>query len=109
MTEKETIEIKKIIKEQISSINDDIVELTELTKPISLDNSIGRLSRMDAINNKAINEKALRDKKQTLQKLNRALERYEDGKLGICLKCSQEIPIGRLKFMPYTTRCVNCA
>jgi len=109
MTEKETIEIKKIIKEQISSINDDIVELTELTKPISLDNSIGRLSRMDAINNKAINEKALRDKKQTLQKLNRALERYEDGKLGICLKCSQEIPFGRLKFMPYTTRCVNCA
>ncbi len=109
MTEKETIEIKKIIKEQISSINDDIVELTELTKPISLDNSIGRLSRMDAINNKAINEKALRDKKQTLQKLNRALERYEDGKLGICLKCSQEIPFGRLKFMPHTTRCVNCA
>lgn len=109
MTEIETIEIKKIIKEQISSINDDIVELTELTKPISLDNSIGRLSRMDAINNKAINEKALRDKKQTLQKLNRALERYEDGKLGICLKCSQEIPFGRLKFMPHTTRCVNCA
>lgn len=109
MTEKETIEIKKIIKEQISSINDDIVELTELTKPISLDNSIGRLSRMDAINNKAINEKALRDKKQTLQKLNRALERYEDGKLGICLKCNQEIPFGRLKFMPHTTRCVNCA
>ena len=109
MTEIETIEIKKIIKEQISSINDDIVELTELTKPISLDNSIGRLSRMDAINNKAINEKALRDKKQTLQKLNRALERYEDGKLGICLMCSQEIPFGRLKFMPHTTRCVNCA
>ncbi|MCC5942951.1 MAG: TraR/DksA C4-type zinc finger protein [Balneolaceae bacterium] len=53
-----------------------------------------------------INEKALRD---TLQKLNRGLERYKEGKLGICLKCGGEIPFGRLKFMPYTTRCVKCA
>lgn len=109
MTEKEKTELKKIIEEQISSVSEEIDELTELTKPVSLDASIGRLSRMDAINNKAINEMALRDKKQTLQKLERALERYEEDKLGTCLKCGNEIPFGRLKIMPYTTRCVQCA
>ncbi|TVR17440.1 MAG: TraR/DksA family transcriptional regulator [Balneolaceae bacterium] len=109
MTEKEKNEIKKIIDDQLLSISDEIDELTELTKPIALDNSIGRLSRMDAINNKAINEKALRDKKQTLQKLTRALDRYNEDKLGTCLKCGGDIPFGRLKFMPYTTRCVKCA
>lgn len=109
MTEKEKKELLEIIHEQIKTTKDDIKELTELTKPISLDNSIGRLSRMDAINNKTINEKALRDKKKTLQKLERAIERYEEGKLGKCLKCGDDIPFGRLKIMPYTTRCVKCA
>jgi len=99
----------KYLEKQISSTQKEIEELIELTKPISLDNSIGRLSRMDAINNKTINEKALRDKKKILQKLERAIDRHEDGKLGKCLKCGDEIPFGRLKIMPYTTRCVKCA
>lgn len=109
MTESEKKEISKIIGEQIDSIEKEIEELTELTKPVSLDASIGRLSRMDAINNKAINDMALRDKKQILKKLERAKERGQDGKLGTCMKCSEDIPIGRLKIMPYTTRCVKCA
>jgi len=109
MTDKEKKELKLIIEAQIASVNEEIEELTELTKPVSLDASIGRLSRMDAINNKAINEMALREKKQTLNKLERALEKYEEGKIGTCLKCGDEIPFGRLKIMPYTTRCVKCA
>lgn len=109
MTEQEKEELLEIIHDQIKTTKEDIKELIELTKPISLDNSIGRLSRMDAINNKTINEKSLRDKKKILQKLERAVERHEDGKLGKCLKCGDEIPFGRLKIMPYTTRCVKCA
>lgn len=109
MTEDEKKEIKKIIDEQIESVRDEIEELKELTKPVKLDASVGRLSRMDAINNKAINDKQLREKKSTLQKLERAQERYEEDKLGTCLKCGNEIPFGRLKFMPYTTRCVSCS
>ncbi|MFO7800111.1 MAG: TraR/DksA C4-type zinc finger protein [Rhodohalobacter sp.] len=109
MTDREKEELIKIIHEQIESTKEEIEELIELTKPISLDNSIGRLSRMDAINNKTINEKALRDKKRNLQKLERAVERHKEDKLGKCLKCGGEIPFDRLKFMPYTTRCVKCA
>lgn len=109
MNEKEKEEIAGIIDEQIESVSEEIKELTELTKPISLDASIGRLSRMDAINNKTINESALREKKSILQKLERAQERYKVGKLGTCLKCGNDIPLGRLKIMPYTTRCVQCA
>ena len=109
MTESEKKEISKIIGEQIESVEKEIKELTELTKPVSLDASIGRLSRMDAINNKAINDMALRDKKQILKKLERAKERGLDGKLGTCMKCGEDIPFGRLKIMPYTTRCVKCA
>lgn len=109
MKESEKKELKSIIDDQIASVKEEIEELTELTRPVSLDASIGRLSRMDAINNKAINEMALRDKKQVMNKLERALERYSDDKLGKCLKCGNEIAFGRLKIMPYTTRCVSCS
>ncbi|MEX0945314.1 MAG: TraR/DksA C4-type zinc finger protein [Balneolaceae bacterium] len=109
MNKEETELIKNLIIDQINSTEKEIIELIELTKPISLDASIGRVSRMDAINNKTINEKALRDKKSILQKLERAKERSEKGELGKCLKCGGEIPFGRLKIMPYTTRCVKCA
>jgi len=109
MTEEEKKELKTRIDAQVESIKEEIEELKELTKPVKLDASVGRLSRMDAINNKAINEKQLREKKRTLQKLERAQERYKEDKLGKCLKCGEEIPFGRLKIMPYTTRCVQCA
>ena len=109
MTEKELNEIKVLIKSKISETEEEILELQELTKPVSPDNAYGRLSRMDAINNKTINEAALREKKQILQKLERAEERASKDELGTCLKCGDEIPFGRLKIMPYTTRCVKCA
>lgn len=109
MKQEELSEIKQIISDHIASAHEEIKELIELTKPVSLDASIGRLSRMDAINNKAINEKALRDKKQILNKLDRAKERVEKNEIGTCLRCGDEIPFGRLKVMPYTTRCVKCA
>lgn len=109
MTKSELEEIKSLILSQMEEIKDDIRHLQEVTKPITLDSSIGRVSRMDAINNKAINDMSLRDKKKTLQRLEKAMDRYDDGKLGTCMKCGGEIPLGRLKIMPYTTRCVKCA
>jgi len=97
-----------VIKSKIKSINSDISELEELIKPIPLDASIGRISRMDAINNKTINESSMREKKKTLQQLERALENSGSKNFGICNKCGNEIPFGRLEYMPHTTRCVQC-
>lgn len=108
MTSEEKKKLKKIIDERIESTKEDIAELQELVKPIPLDASIGRISRMDAINNKTINESSLREKKQELKKLKRAKENAESERFGICTKCGDEIPFGRLEYMPHTTRCVNC-
>ncbi len=63
MKKSEKEKLKKIIISQMAELKEDISELQELTKPIPLDASIGRISRMDAINNKTINEASLREKK----------------------------------------------
>lgn len=44
-----------------------------------------------------------------LHKVERALERIEDGSYGICESCGSQIPIARLEVLPYATMCVTCA
>ncbi|MDO1502286.1 hypothetical protein Q2T40_19295 [Winogradskyella maritima] len=47
-------EIKAKLEEEIAQTEAQILRLQELTKPISPNDAIGRVSRMDAINNKAL-------------------------------------------------------
>ncbi|MBO6522788.1 MAG: TraR/DksA C4-type zinc finger protein [Balneolaceae bacterium] len=108
MTSSEKKHLKTIILDKISSLKQEITELTELTKPIPLDAAIGRISRMDAINNKTINEASLRDKKKVLKRLERIYENSDSKEFGLCLKCGKEIPFGRLEYMPQASRCVDC-
>ena len=108
MTSSEKKQLKEIILSNISTIKEEIEELTELTQPIPLDAAIGRVSRMDAINNKTINEASLRNKKKVLKRLERIFENAESKEFGLCQKCGIEIPFGRLEFMPHVTRCVKC-
>jgi DnaK suppressor protein len=44
-----------------------------------------------------------------LRKADKALERLNEGVYGICESCGTAIPIARLKVLPYTTVCVECA
>lgn len=109
MEKQEREELREIIQDSIKETEDEIKHLKELTKPVAPDNAIGRLSRMDAINNKTINDASLRENLSKLQKLKRADENTEKENFGKCTKCGEKIAFGRLKFMPWTTKCVKCA
>ncbi len=102
-------EVKFQIEEKIIRLKDDILKLIDLTKPISPDCAIGRISRMDAINNKSVNEAALRQKKNQLKALEYAIHHLEDLDFGKCITCGQEIPLGRIMLMPESKKCVSCA
>jgi RNA polymerase-binding transcription factor len=107
-TEKKQYFKTKILAE-IEILDVKIAELKEVTKPIAPENAIGRISRMDAINNKSVNEAALRTAENKLIKLTMALEKIDEPNFGNCIRCSQPIPEGRLMIMPESTKCVSCA
>lgn len=109
MDTKKKAEIAQLIQEQIRKLEDEIEELKELTKPIPPENAIGRVSRMDAINNRSINEAALRQSQEKKRKLETAMGKLDDDRFGICGSCGQDIPIGRLMLMPESPFCVPCA
>jgi len=102
-------EIRQKIQSEIQKTEIEISELKELTKPIAPENAIGRLSRMDAINNKSIYDAALVKAQDKLQKLLIANRNVDKSDFGICVKCGKPIPVGRILLMPQSNRCVNCA
>ncbi len=51
----------------------------------------------------------LSTKDRTLDQIERALERMEDGLYGVCEECEERIPKTRLDAIPYAVLCVRCA
>lgn len=102
-------EVKTKIKFEIKATEKIIKDLIDLTQPISPENAIGRISRMDAINNKSINVASLNQAKDKLKRLYSALENVPSKNFGICIRCKKQIPIGRIMLMPHAIKCVNCA
>jgi DnaK suppressor protein len=70
--------------------------------------SVGRLSRMDALQNQAMAKAAQRRRDVEARRLTDALARLDEGEFGYCDDCGDEIALGRLRLDPAATRCVSC-
>ncbi len=101
--------IRALIESDIARTEKKIKQYEELSKPIAPDNAIGRVSRMDAINNKGVMDAALVKAKERFEGLKRNLDKLGTSDFGVCLKCKNKIPIERILLAPNSSFCVNCA
>ena len=62
--------------------------------------SVGRLSRMDALQAQAMAQETKRRRHTEIQKIDAALKRMETGEYGYCLRTGDEIPRERLELDP---------
>lgn len=51
----------------------------------------------------------MENEEETLDHIEAALERIEEGVYGVCLECEAKIPKARLNVIPFTAHCVKCA
>lgn len=109
MSPEDKAALKSKIEEMIVKYEHDIMETEKMTQPISPENSLGRISRMDAINNKSVMEASLRNKISKRNKLKMALVQIDKEGFGSCLNCKRQINPARLMFMPESTKCIKCA
>lgn len=78
--------------------------------PVILDqDSVGRLSRIDAMQVQAMALAAERRRQVERQRIEAALTRLDEGEWGFCLACGKEIAPARLEHDPSVTRCIECA
>jgi len=104
------------INELRQSIMDEIAELDRLRRqanesraPVALDQqSVGRLSRMDAMQQQAMHIANDARRQQRHMALLAALKRMDAGDYGYCHHCDEEIGAGRLAIDPAVTLCVHC-
>ena len=109
MEKKHQILIAKKIDQEIKKTTDSINEYKQLNKPMAPDNAIGRVSRMDAINNRRVLNSALKKAELKLKKLKIVQKEIDKKDFGVCLNCKNEIPIARLMIVPESKKCINCA
>ena len=110
MTANEKKMIKAKLNQKIDRSKKKIERMEEMTQPIGPENAIGRISRMDAINNKSVMEAALRTAKKDMEDMLSALKRIDkDPQFGHCQKCKSPIPLPRLLLLPGSSFCVHCA
>ena len=82
----------------------------ESKQAVTLDqSSVGRLSRMDAMQQKEMDREAARRRAIQRQQIKGALKRLEEGDYGTCVQCDEEISAKRLAADPATPFCVRCA
>jgi RNA polymerase-binding transcription factor len=83
---------------------------TESSKTVELDQStMGRLSRMDALQGQAMTQETKLRHEEGLRNISSALSRIESGDYGYCLKCDELISTARLEVDPAVSFCINCA
>jgi DnaK suppressor protein len=113
MTERTDIDLSRfraLLEQRRQELLEREVATKEAREPVELDQQqLGRLSRIDALQNQAMAQDAERRRKIELQRIDSALERIESGDYGYCLNCDEEIPLARLEFDPAVATCVNCA
>src|SRR5690606_17035658 len=78
--------------------------------PVTLDQqSVGRLSRMDAMQAQAMAQATERRRLTRIKQVEAALKRIEDGEYGYCLTCGEEIEEKRLQTDAAAPVCVACS
>ncbi len=101
---------KKRLEERYKAILDGQEAKKKDTAPVELDQArVGRLSRMDAMQQQAMSQAAARLVDIERQRIQTALKRIQSGEYGYCILCDEEIAEKRLQFDPSLLICISCA
>lgn len=98
--------------EDLKTLEASLIDLLELTlaktKPVSLRENIGRLSRMDEMHNQSILLANRTVTSNRLKAVKIALAQANEGNYGFCEECGNTIVFERLKAYPDATMCIIC-
>ena len=100
---------RKRLQDLAEEINVDLVANRDDAGIVELDTSIGRLSRMDAMQNQQIALELRRRRENQLLRIKNAFKRMDRGEYGRCSKCKTAITEERLEVFPDAMMCVLCS
>ena len=101
-----------LLQQSLEALQEELSQLVQLSaegaKPVELDTPIGRLSRMDAMQNQQIAKSNREAHKRRLQLVRAALADIEREDYGLCKRCDEPIGFPRLQAKPESRFCLAC-
>ncbi|MCO4772511.1 MAG: TraR/DksA C4-type zinc finger protein [Deltaproteobacteria bacterium] len=82
---------------------------SDRAETVDLDQPIGRLSRMDAMQQQKMAQAQRGRLKMRLSQTRVGIKAWDDGDYGDCRSCGESIGYSRLKAKPESPLCVTCA
>lgn len=109
LTPDQLSELKQELEQELARLHRSMATTRDATRPVELDqSSIGRLSRVDAIQSQQLSKGLHEREQQREAQILEALERMAGGSYGRCVACGGAIPYGRLLVMPEARGCATC-
>ena len=102
-------QIRDSIQAQLIVLDEQLAMTGQSAKVVELDQAlVGRVSRIDAIQQQKIAEAGHARALLQLSKLNKAIVLLDSEDYGYCLECGEDIGFARLQIKPESSFCVGC-
>jgi RNA polymerase-binding transcription factor len=94
---------------RLASLDAEDVAGHDAQATVQLDQqAVGRLSRMDALQNQAMAQAQGRRRQAERQRIHAALKRIAEDEYGFCTECGDQIAADRLAADPAIALCLDC-
>jgi len=107
LTDKQRKELYRALLEQHNELLKHLEDSSDGARPVSLDQPIGRLSRMDAMQQQSMVQANRHTSRNRLTRIEAALRRCNGNAYGLCVACKEEIGYARLKAQPEAPLCID--
>lgn len=102
-------QLVKLLRQQKKQLVQQLDNSEADVQPVTLDQqSVGRVSRIDAIQQQQMAIASREQDKSLLIAINNSLERVDNDEYGYCLECGESIGFARLQVQPQAEYCVSC-
>jgi DnaK suppressor protein len=102
-------EMQVVLSARAQELRSTLASMQSASAPVSPDNAIGRLTRVDAMQAVSVRQALAREHEAELQLVERALRAITDGEYGVCRRCGEPIAEARLRARPHALSCLKCA
>ena len=109
LTETQIADFRAELERQLAKLEKSMTVTDEALKTVELDQgAVGRLSRMDSLQNQSL-AKGLRERENIrLALIQEALQRLDAGTYGVCTACGDPVAAERLVVFPESGTCAQC-
>ena len=108
LTEQQIVELQDRLTTLRVELKGLLASTREGTRPVSLDEPIGRLTRLDAMQQQSMSAANRQQAELRLRQVEQALGLVRNGDYGLCRRCDESIGHARLSARPESPYCLAC-